>query len=328
MEKEDIVKALRLENIGALELTDIPAPQADGNGTVLKVTHCAVCKTDAKMWRMGHRDLALPRVLGHEISGISETLGRVVVWPGRSCGHCDPCLNGLENLCRDMRIIGFHEDGGFAEYVRVPEASLLAIPDDLPGDVAALAEPMACAVNAIEQAEVAAGETVLIYGAGPVGLLVAVAVRALGARPFLKEINPQRRRQTEHFRRRIGARSIENQTFEKQAFNVVVNAAPSTDTFVDGLSRLPGGGRFCLFSGLTDHRDVPASIINEIHYRQLRISGAYGCTAKQMENALGIISDFRHEIEWLIEARVPLAAVPSVLPRIADGLALKTIVEF
>jgi L-iditol 2-dehydrogenase len=318
------VKALRLENIGVLELKESPVPQAGVDKTVLKVTHCAVCRTDAKMWRIGHRDLVLPRVLGHEICGVSEKLGqRVVVWPGQSCGQCDMCLKGSENLCRGMRIIGFHEDGGFAEYVRVPESSLVAVPDDLPGDVAALAEPVACAVNAVRQAEVAAGEDVLIYGAGPVGLLTAVAVRARGARPFLKEINPLRLVQTETFRLKIGAR-----TSEKRAYDVVVNAAPSTDTFTDGLSHLADGGRFCLFSGLTDNRNVPASVINEIHYRQLRISGAYGCTRAQMESALKIISDFRHEVEWLIEARVTLAAVPSVLPKIADGLALKTIVEF
>ena len=318
------MKALRLKDIGALELAEIEIPRADGDRTLLKVTHCAVCRTDAKMWRIGHRDLVLPRVLGHEICGFSEKLGRrAVVWPGRACGRCDPCLGGLENLCREMRIIGFHEDGGFAEVVRVPESSLVEIPDDLPGDVAALSEPLACALNALRQARVAAGDDVLIYGAGPVGLLTALAVRARGARPFLKEINPRRLRQIEPFRRRIGAG-----LFETRTYDVVFNAAPSTDAFTDGLARLKAGGRFCLFSGLTDDGSAPAAVLNEIHYRQLRVSGAYGCTRSQMESALKILSAFKREAARLIEARVPLAAVPSVLPAILEGLALKTVVEF
>lgn len=318
------MKALRLEQIGELALVEVSVPEAGRDETVLKVTHCAVCRTDAKMWRMGHRDLVLPRILGHEICGVSENEGhRVVVWPGRSCGRCEPCRTGAENLCREMRIIGFHEDGGFAEYVRVPESSLLEIPGDLPGSVAVLAEPLACAVNALQQADVAPGENVLIYGAGPVGLLMAIAVRAGGARPFLKEIRPEKLQQTEPVRRKIGARP-----YEPRIYDVVVNAAPSMETFTDGVARLGFGGRFCLFSGLTDNRSVPAALLNEIHYRQLRVSGAYGCTRAQMESALGILADFRNEAECLIEARVPLTAVPMVLPAVADGLVLKTIVEF
>jgi D-arabinose 1-dehydrogenase-like Zn-dependent alcohol dehydrogenase len=318
------LKALRLEKIGKLAMAEIPLPRAGKDETVLKVTHCAVCRTDAKMWRIGHRDLLLPRIPGHEICGISEKTGRrAVVWPGRSCGCCEPCRTGAENLCREMRIIGFHEDGGFAEYVRVPDSSLLEIPGDLPGSIAVLAEPLACAVNALQQADMAPDENVLIYGAGPVGLLLAMAVKAGGGRPFLKEIRPEKLQRTESFRRRIGALPC-----EQKRYDVVINAAPSTETFIEGMTRLDFGGRFCLFSGLTDDRRVPAALLNEIHYRQLRVSGAYGCTRAQMTSALGILDDFRDVVELLIEARIPLASVPVVLPAVADGLALKTIVDF
>jgi threonine dehydrogenase-like Zn-dependent dehydrogenase len=318
------MKALRLEKIGALALTEIPVPDEAGGTALVKVSHCAVCRTDAKMWRIGHRDLRLPRVLGHEICGVLTATGRrVVVWPGRACGCCRACRTGAENLCSAMRITGFHEDGGFAEYVRAPESSLLAVPENLPGEIAALAEPLACAVNAVAQLGVADGESVLIFGAGPVGLLAAVAVRARGARPFIHEIHPERRRQTRPF-----CRMIEAPARPEVGVDAAINAAPSTAAFTEGLSALKSGGRFCLFSGLTDGRSVPAAVLNEIHYRQLRVSGAYGCTRGQMACALDILSDFRQAAEWLIEARIPLSAVPSVLPRIAEGRAMKMIVTF
>lgn len=79
----------------------------------LKVICCAICRTDAKMWRSGHRDLVLPRVLGHEIAGIDPASGQLyAVWPGQVCGTCDYCRTGRENLCEEMQIIGFHTDGG------------------------------------------------------------------------------------------------------------------------------------------------------------------------------------------------------------------------
>ena len=306
-----------------MALADVPVPHAAGGNVLVKVTHCAVCRTDAKMWRIGHRDLHLPRVLGHEICGVQASGRRVVVWPGRACGRCDACRCGAENLCSAMRITGFHEDGGFAEYVRAPESSLLEVPEDLPGEVAALAEPLACTVNALEQLGVGAGEQVLIHGAGPVGLLAAVAVRARGARPVIHEIEPERRRSVQPFCRMIDASDR-----QEAGVDAALNAAPSTAAMLDGLARLRSGGRFCLFSGLTDDQRVPSGVLNEIHYRQLRVSGAYGCTRSQMTRALEILSDFRPAAEWLIEARIPLSAVPSVLPRVAEGRAMKTIVVF
>ncbi len=97
-----------------------PAPQEKDNHVVLEVACCAICRTDAKMWNQGHRDLALPRVPGHEIAGFDNSGKLFTVWPGQACGQCRYCREGRENLCEDMRIIGFHSDGGFARFVSVP----------------------------------------------------------------------------------------------------------------------------------------------------------------------------------------------------------------
>ena len=110
---------LLLEKSGILNVEDsFPLPEPEEGFVRLKVLSCAICRTDAKMWQQGHRDLLLPRVLGHEIAGINENDGKMyTVWPGQSCGLCNYCLAGRENLCEEMKIIGFHSDGGFASHV-------------------------------------------------------------------------------------------------------------------------------------------------------------------------------------------------------------------
>ncbi|MCP4104625.1 MAG: alcohol dehydrogenase catalytic domain-containing protein [Desulfobacteraceae bacterium] len=319
--------SLQLEKIGSLKLKKKPVPEANPGEILLKVSHCALCRTDAKMWERGQRDLVLPRILGHEICGFSETSGkRFVVWPGKACGYCKQCKAGAENLCREMQIMGFHKDGGLAEYAAVPESSLIPIPDDLPGDIASLAEPLACTINAIQQAKVKTEDRVLIFGAGPVGLLMGLAVHTQEAYPFIRDINPDRFIQSEKFCNKIGIQCDSEQS--ESGFDAVINAASSTDTFLNGIPELNDAGCFCLFSGLTDNNPIPASLINEIHYRQLTITGAYGCTGLQMEKAVKILSDNKNKVKLLIEAHIRLENVSPVLPGIAAGQALKYIVEF
>ena len=247
----------------------------------VRVTHCALCRTDAKMWQQGHRDLVLPRVLGHEICGFREETGeRFAVWPGKSCGNCPQCRHGAENLCPHIRIVGFHCDGGLAEAVRVSRSSLIPIADNISGELACLAEPLACSLNALEQAQLCAGEKVLIYGGGPVGLMMALVVQSMGAEPLIVENNPLRIQQTETFRMRLGLNAVPQ--YGGLSSDLVVNACSSLDAFRQGLWQLRSGGRFCLFSGFPDEAEASASLLNEVHYRQLKVVGAYGCTRRQM----------------------------------------------
>ena len=320
------MKCLKLKGIGSLILEEIPIPETKPDEILIKVSHCALCRTDAKMWQQGHRDLVLPRVLGHEICGHCEETGKsYVVWPGKACGICQQCLRGAENLCSEMTILGFHKDGGFAEFVSVPKSGVIAVPKRLPGHIACLAEPLACTLNALKQANVSTGKKVLIYGGGPVGLLMALAVRTDGAEPFVLEISSSKLRKGDTFRRRVGFE--EGLECKMQGFDVVVNAAPSSNTLSQGLSKLATGGCFCLFSGFTAKDSVSTAVINEIHYRQLQMVGAYGCTYNQMERALQILLDFRGDIEFLIEKRIGLEQVPSVIAQVLSGQAMRFVVE-
>lgn len=323
------MRSLQLKAIQQLQLLESPLPDPAPGEVLIKVSHCALCRTDAKMVHQGQRDLLLPRILGHEICGTRvETGERFVVWPGRSCGVCPACTRGWENLCSRMKIVGFHTDGGFAEYVKISKSSLLKVPENLSDPLACLAEPLACTLNALEQAKVNRDQTLLIYGGGPVGLMMAMAAKSLEAKPIVVEQNPLKLQKSEKFREALGIeRALDCHSLRASPFDVVVNAAPSPGILPEGIDRLKAGGCFCLFSGLTGDTAYPVSLLNEIHYRQLHLVGAYGCTRRQMEWALTLLSALPEPAACLIDGIIALEEVPAALDAILAGNALKFIAK-
>ena len=168
------MQAVVIREVGAFELTDLPVPEPGPGEALIRVSVTGLCRTDLKIVRHGHRDLTLPRVPGEEVVGEIVRLGpegrrgaarpaaqaapatsfapgdRVYVYPGVWCGECPSCRRGAENLCRQMRIMGFHRDGGFAEYVAAPLQSLIRVPAGLGDEEAVFAEPLSCCLNALE----------------------------------------------------------------------------------------------------------------------------------------------------------------------------------
>jgi threonine dehydrogenase-like Zn-dependent dehydrogenase len=140
-------------------------------------------------------------------------------------------------------------------------------------------------------------------------------------------VDPDRRKLAKGRLFRLGTGIEASEAPGAGPWDVVVNAAPDGATVLEGISRVRKGGRFCLFSGLTSPEAVPVSWLNEIHYREIQVSGAYGCTREQMRRALGIIAAHRAGVEMLIEERVSLDHVTDSLSAIWDGRALKVVVD-
>jgi D-arabinose 1-dehydrogenase-like Zn-dependent alcohol dehydrogenase len=320
------MKALILEKKGLLILKEVEPPEADSGEEVYQVTHCALCRTDAKMWNEGQRDLVLPRILGHEIAVIDSQSNKYVVWPGISCKQCEFCQTGKENLCNKIQIIGFNSDGGLADSIRLSKESLIKLPPDLSSELACLAEPLACTINAFERSRLQKNQNVLIYGAGPVGLLAALVCKKYLAVPFIKEINPVKFLKGKEFIVNTGIQKYQEE--QNVMFDLVLNATPAPESFIEGINLLKKSGTYCLFSGFTKtNKPFSSDLLNQVHYKQLNVIGAYGCTKKQMEKALNIINQYQKHVRFLIEKEIQLNEVDEAFVKILSGNALKYIVK-
>jgi len=319
------MRALILEEIKKIHITDTKIPNCTNDEILLKVNYCSICKTDAKMWFQGQRDLSLPRILGHEICGQKlDSKQHYIIWPASTCNKCHHCKNGTENLCSNIQVIGFHRDGGFAQYIKVPKETLIKVPKKVPPEIACMTELLSTAINAFEQVNVQKKQKILIFGGGPAGLMLALAGKALGSEPIIVEKNPEKIKQIEPFCKNIDIQ-LSNTVFDK--FDIVINATSDPNTLTEGVLKLNTGGKYCLFSGFTKNIDIPSDLLNEIHYRQLTVIGAYGSTKQQMKKALKILETNTKTIRLLIHKIINLESVPLILPEILHGQNLKYIID-
>ena len=333
------MKSLRLTEKQKLSFySESISPEAGDGEIMLHVEYCGICRTDAKMWAEGQRDLRMPRILGHEFCGTAPDGRKFVVWPAKSCGKCEQCRSGHENLCREIEIIGFHRDGAMAEFVSVPEESLIELPCKLSGKFAIFAEPAACGINALNQMGIHSPEKecelrnpsprkrLLIIGGGTCGLLLALTAEESGLDVLVIENSQEKIRKSKDFITKTGI-AISDTFPSEAAFDYCINAAASTDSLTQGLKLLKPGAEFCIFSGLSKDDSVPAVVVNEIHYRQLTLSGAYGCTKKQMQQALEIIGRRDEAVETLIEDIIKLEDTEKVMPAVFAGKNFRYIIK-
>ena len=195
------MKALVYTGTQQSEIRDLEAPVAVAGQTVVDLAFCGICGSDMHAWH-GHDERRIPPlVLGHEAVGIAQTgqfAGkRVAINPLMTCGSCDACSTGQEHLCPTRELIGMRVPGAFAEQVAIDERNLTLLDDDLPFVEAALAEPLACAVNAVNIAMARNDDrdkAVVVLGGGAIGLLGAMVFAHHGfTNIWIAETNPFRR---------------------------------------------------------------------------------------------------------------------------------------
>ena len=180
------MKVARFYAPADIRLEDAPEPEPGPGELKIRVRNCSTCGTDVKISRFGHHHIVPPRVMGHEIAGEVVEAGagagdwaagdRVQVIAAIPCGRCAECRRGRMTVCAAQESMGYHYDGGFAEYLVVP-AKVLAVggvnrvPDGVSFAEASVAEPLACVLNGQELARVGEGDDVVVFGSGPVGCL-------------------------------------------------------------------------------------------------------------------------------------------------------------
>ena len=315
-----------LTGLKSLELVEAEKPRSKKGFKLLKVLYCAICRTDAKMWNEGHRDLVFPRVLGHELVAEDDQGKRFVVWPGKSCGACFYCRAGRENLCEDMRITGFHDDGGFSTYVQVVEENLVPVADELASHIACFAEPVGCVLNAFEKLQIRPRERMIIYGGGTLGLITALVAMEKGAVPTIIEKNEEKIDKAAAFLSATGIECCKDTVASD--FDIVLNACPDPIAFSLGLVKVRKGGRISLFSGLTKNDAVETNIINLAHYKEAEIHGAYGLKKSDIVEALPILQKNATAFAKLIEKILAPQSAPELMPEVLSGKALKYVLDF
>lgn len=186
-----------------VKFTEQEMPTLAPNEALIKVKYAGICGSDIHVYQGHHATATYPRIPGHEFVGeLVEFEGKmkkgivkgdyVVAQPFFSCGNCQSCITGYDNVCEELKILGIHVEGTFAEYVKVPIKKIYKVRKDMDLRLAAMAEPLAVAVHDVMTADIKIGDQVLVSGGGPIGMLVAVVAKHSGAKVTISEVSDYR----------------------------------------------------------------------------------------------------------------------------------------
>ena len=304
------MRAAFMTDVNAVEVRDVEEPKPDPAGAVLKVEACGICGTDARTFFNGDPRAPAPWQLGHEPVGVLEEVGpdadlppdvrrgdRVFLGSIPTCGECRWCVDGFQNLCERHLLYGYEPfPGAYAEWALVPPIAtknLIPLPDELPSDLATVADPFACALNGVEMLDVRLGDVVVILGTGPIGCWQAVMCRDRGASTiYMTDVNKDRLDVALGVVGRFvddawvtgedddGVEQVMSRTDARGADRVSV-AAPSKQAQQAALEMAAKRARVMYFAGLPKHDPVSPLDMNQLHYKELAILGAYGATHRQ-----------------------------------------------
>jgi L-iditol 2-dehydrogenase len=345
------MRAARFHASGDIRLEDVPEPAAGPREVVIRVRNCSTCGTDVKISRHGHHHIVPPRTMGHEIAGEITEVGdavtgwsvgdRVQVIAAVPCGTCPDCRAGRPTVCSRQTSMGYHYDGAFAQFCRVPQQVLAVdglnrIPDGVSFADASVAEPLACVINGQELARVGKGDDVVVLGAGPIGCLHVRLARANGAaRVVLVDLNRARLDQAAAVATPDAAVCSADDDpvaavlalTDGRGVDVAVTATAAGAAQEQALRMLASRGRLSLFGGLP--RDKPTITLdsNMVHYRELTLVGANGSSPEHNARALDHIATGTVRVTDLITHRLPLAEVLEGIELVARGDAIKVTIE-
>lgn len=307
-------------------MEDVPDPLPGPGDVVLEIGAAAICHSDIRVY-LGQKHARAGVIPGHEIAGTvvagGDTTGlragdRVVVCPIVACGRCEFCLSGRRHRCAQRRTLGYDEDGGLAERLLVPAALIalghvLPVPQGLSLQRACLTEPVACVLNSIETCGLSLGDSLVVVGAGPMGLLHVLLARRLGIDPVIVSEPDEERAE---IARRLGASDVvdprrgELAPFVLERTNgrgadAVVVTAGLPDVLDASIAAARRQGVVSLFAGFPPNTSVPFDP-NAVHYPELRLTGSQNASVEQYRRILALLPSMP-EIEQVTTHRVPLA---------------------
>ncbi|MDH5687170.1 MAG: alcohol dehydrogenase catalytic domain-containing protein [Candidatus Bathyarchaeota archaeon] len=331
------MKAIVYEGPRKLAVMDVPKPQVGPRDLLIEVKAAGICGSDLEMARGNRPDVIPPRIPGHEVAGeVAEVGGqttrfqvgdRVVVEPIISCGICRNCRVGRYNVCRELKFVGVHIDGAFAEYLAVPEQRAYKIPDHLSYGEAAVLEPTAVGVHIVERAKVSLGDTVVVLGAGPIGLQIGQVAKNRGARYIMMtDVLDYRLEIAKKLAADLVINSAKedplqrvNEVTDGEGADVVIEAVGKSETILQTMDLVRVGGRI-LLAGLSVERfatDPPTFWMRQL-LKEVTIETSRSYAAGNWDAAIKLVSRGAINCEALVTHRFPLEQASRAY-EVADG---------
>lgn len=324
-------------------------PECPQAGMLLKVLACGLCGSDLRTLRSGHHRVKLPFTVGHETSaevvelgknyqGAFQTGKKLAVSPLVYCGKCDFCREGKYQLCNNYREIAQHWEGGFAEYIAIPEeavklGTIQEIPEGLDPVHATLVEPLSSCVNAQEAGNVSLGDTVVIIGAGPIGTFHVELAKARGASKIIvADISDERLKLMEQYDPDALINAAETNLVDEvlrqtkgYGADVIITANPVPETQIQAVEMAKKGGRILLFGGLPKDKSTPDVDMNLVHYNALHLIGTTIFAPRHNRMALQLIASHRISAEKFISHIFPLEKFVEGANLALEGKARKVV---
>ena len=323
-----------------VEKTTVSAPKA--GEVAVRIAYCGICGTDMHVFH-GNMDarVGLNRIVGHEMSGVVESIGEgvsgfivgenVVVRPLDHCGECPACTAGHEHICHKLKFLGLDTDGAMQEIWNVPANTLHTLPADLRLDHAALIEPVAVACHDVRRSALKKGEDVVVIGGGPIGVLVAMAARDAGGNVVISEVNPNRLAIAE----KLGfttvnpidvdlVEAVMSRTGGKGAD--VVFEVSGTQPGVDAMTAVAATRARIVMVAI--HATKPQIDMFQFFWRELELLGARVYEPVDYEKAIEIIASGGVDAETVITNISPLEDIQSAFEALdGSATAMKSLIK-
>ncbi|MCX7704767.1 MAG: zinc-dependent dehydrogenase [bacterium] len=335
-----------------IEIKDWKEPECSENEILIKVHYCAICGTDVRTFFHGHKKVIPPAIIGHEITGEVVEIGKNVKGPLKKgdkitpvtsigCGHCRLCNRGLYNLCPDTKALGYYYAGGFAEYMVIPEPAVsqnawVLLPENISLLDGALIEPLSCVINAQNYLDIQKGDTVVIYGGGPIGFMHAVLAQASGAEKVIM-VDPAFERLTRFaslFSDLILINPTEDDTVEKVKHltngigaDVIITACPAKQAQMESFKIASPHSRISFFGGLPKDDSIIKLDSNLIHYYEISVFGAFASNRSDYQKAVDLISSGKIEPSKFITEVISLEDIVNGINLVKSGSVLKIVVR-
>jgi len=341
------MKAVRFYGPGQIKLEDIDLPRIGPEEMLVEVKSALTCGTDVKMYKRGHPKVRPPITLGHEFAGIIAEVGgktaerfrvgdKVAAANSAPCNSCFFCMKGKPNLCERLldTLIGFSVDGAYAEYIRVPprivKQNTFQVPERIPYEEAALLEPLACAINGNDAADINLGDTVAVIGSGPIGLIHIQLSKLKGAS---KVIVTDMRQERLDIASKLGADVMINASEEDQlgrlheltnglGADVVIEAVGLPQTWELAVDMTRKAGTTLFFGGCPSGTTVSLDT-DRIHYEDLTLKGTFHHTPLSVLKAYRLILGGKFRGAPLITGRMPLSETEEALQIMSKGECIK-----